>query len=64
MDVDEPWCERQSVAGHALVRVAFGEIPDRDDPTVGDGDVGDERRCAESVEDPGALEDRPKQRLT
>jgi hypothetical protein len=64
MDVNESRREREAVAGHAFVRVAIGEIPDRDDSAVGDGDVGDVRRCAESVVDPGALEDRPKQRLT
>ena len=64
MNVDETRREREPVAGHALVRVAVGEIPDRDDSAVGDGYVGNVRRCAESVVDPGALEDRPEQRLT
>jgi hypothetical protein len=64
VDVDKPRREREAVARHAVARIAFGEIPDRDDSAVGDGDVGDVRRCAESVVDPGALEDRPEQRLT
>jgi hypothetical protein len=64
MNVDEARCECEPVAGHALVRVAFGEIPDRNDSAVGDRDVGDEWRSTESVVDPWALEDRPEQRLT
>ena len=64
MNVDKTRREREPVAGHALVRVAVGEIPDRDDSAVGDGHIGDEWRSTESVVDPGALEDRPEQRLT
>jgi hypothetical protein len=46
------------------VGVAVGKVADRDDPPVGDGDVGDERRAAAAIVDPGSLEDRPEQRLT
>jgi hypothetical protein len=64
MNVDETRRDREPGAGYALVRIAFGQIPDRDDSAVGDGNIGDVWRCAESVVDPGALEDRPEQRLT
>ena len=64
MNVDESRCEREALAGHALMRVASGQIPDCDDSAVRDGDICDVRRSAESVVDPGALEDRPEQRLT
>jgi hypothetical protein len=64
MYVDEARCERKPFAGYAFVRIAAGEVSDRDDPAVGDGDVGRERRSAESVKDSRALEDRPEQRLT
>jgi hypothetical protein len=64
MDVDEARCEREPVGRYAFVRIAIGKVPDRDDPAVGDGDIGGERRSAEAVKDPGALEDRPEQRLT
>jgi hypothetical protein len=46
------------------VRVAIGEVPDRNDAPVGDGNVGDERRTTASIVDAGSLEDRPEQRLT
>jgi general stress protein YciG len=61
MYVDEARGEREPVTRDALVRVAIGQVPDRNDPAVGDGDVGRERRAAASVEDAGPLEDRPEQ---
>jgi len=64
VDVDEARCQREPIAGDALVRIAIGQVPDRNDPAVGDCDVGRERRAAASVEDTGPLEDRPEQRLT
>ena len=64
MYVDEARRDRKSIAGYAFVRIAAGEVSDRDDPAVGDGDVGRKRRSAESVKDPWALKDRPEQRLT
>jgi len=64
MDVDEARRQCESVARNAFVRVAVGEITDRGDAAVGNGDVGGERRVARAVVDPGALEDRPEQRLT
>jgi hypothetical protein len=62
--VDETRREREPVAGDAFARVAVGEIADRDDGTVGDGDVRGVWRPAQAVIDPRALEDRPEQRLT
>jgi hypothetical protein len=62
--VDKARRDRKPFAGDALVRIAAGEVSDRDDPAVGDGDVGREWRSAGPVEDLGALEDRPEQRLT
>jgi hypothetical protein len=64
MDVDEARREREPVGRNAFVRIAIGKVPDRDDPTVCDGDISGERRSAEAVEDQGALEDGPEQRLT
>jgi hypothetical protein len=64
MDVDKSRGERESLAGDAFVCVTIGEIADGDDPAVGDGDVGRERRTAGAVIDAGSLEDRPEQRLT
>jgi hypothetical protein len=64
MNVDEARREREAGTRDALVRVAVGEVPDRDDPAVGDGDVGGVWLPAVSVVDAGALEDRPEQRLT
>jgi hypothetical protein len=64
MDVDEARRECEPLGRDALVRIAVGKVPDRDDPTVGDGDISGERRSAEAVKDQGALEDRPEQRLT
>jgi hypothetical protein len=64
MHVDETRRERQSVARNAFARIAFGEISDRDDRTVGNRDVGRVWRPAQAVIDPRALEDRPEQRLT
>jgi hypothetical protein len=62
--VDETRCEREPVARDAFVRIAVGKIADRDDRTVGNGDVGRVWRPAQAVVDPRALEDRPEQRLT
>jgi hypothetical protein len=64
MYVDKARCDREPFAGNAFVRIAAGEVSDRDDPAVGDGDVGRERRAARSVKNLRALEDRPEQRLT
>ena len=64
MDIDEARCNREPVAGDALVRIAIGQVPDRNDSAVGDGDVGRVWRPTEAVIDPGSLEDRPEQRLT
>ena len=64
MNVDEAWCNRVSVARDALVRIAIGKVPDRDNPAVCDGDIGGERFAALSIVDAGALQDRPEQRLT
>jgi hypothetical protein len=64
MYVDEARREREPFAEDAFVRIAAGEISDRDDSAVSDGDVGGERRTAQPVKDSGALEDRPEQRLT
>jgi hypothetical protein len=64
MNVDEAGRKREPVARDALVRIAIGEVPDRDDPSVRDGDIGGERFAALSVIDAGALQDRPEQRLT
>ena len=64
MNVDETGCEREPFAEDAFVRVAFGKVPDRNDSAVRDGDVGGVWRSAAAVVDPGALEDRPEQRLT
>jgi len=62
--VDETRRKREPVAGGAFARIAVGEIADRDDLPVGDGNVGGVRRPAQAVVDPRALEDRPEQRLT
>jgi hypothetical protein len=64
MDVDEARRERKAGTRDALVRVAVGEVPDRDDPAVGNGDVGGVWLPTASVVDAGSLEDRPEQRLT
>ena len=64
MDVDEAWCKREPFAKDALARIAIGQVPDRNDPAVGDGDVGGERFSTASVVDAGPFEDRPDQRLT
>jgi hypothetical protein len=64
MNVDETRCECEPIAGDAFVRIAVGEVPDRNDSAVGDGDVGGVWLSAAAVVDPGALEDRPEQRLT
>jgi hypothetical protein len=64
MNVDETRCEREPVATDALVRFASGEVADRNDSAVRNGDVGGVWRPPAAVEDPGALEDRPEQRLT
>ena len=64
MYVDKSRRERKPVARDAFVRVAVGEIADRDDAAVGDRDVGGVRSGARAVVDPGPLEDRPEQRLT
>jgi hypothetical protein len=64
MNVDESRREGKPGARDAFVRVAVGEVPDRDDAAVGDRDVGGVRSGARAVVDPGALEDRPEQRLT
>jgi hypothetical protein len=64
MNVDETRREREPVATDAFVRVAIGEVSDRNDSAVRDGDVGGVWRPAAAVVDPGALEDRPEQRLT
>ena len=64
MNVDETRCEREPAAGDAFVRIAIGEVPDRNDSAVRDGDVGGVWRPAAAVVDPGALEDGLEQRLT
>ena len=64
VNVDEPGRQRESFAGDALVCITVGEIPDRDDPAVRDGDVGRVRNAAQAVVDPGPAEDRPEHRLT
>jgi hypothetical protein len=64
MDIDEAGRKRKPLAEDAFVRIAIGEVPDCNDSTVGDRDVGGVRRSAASVKDARALEDRPEQRLT
>ena len=64
MNVDEAGCEDEPGAGDTLECVAVGEVPDGDDPAVGDGDVGGKGCATVSVVDEWVFEDRPEQRLT
>jgi hypothetical protein len=64
MNVDEARRKRKPVARNAFACIAIGKVPDGDDPSVRDGDIGGERFAALSVIDAGALQDRPEQRLT
>ncbi|WP_317995541.1 hypothetical protein [Vulcanimicrobium alpinum] len=64
MDIDEARRKSKSITRNSFTRFAVGEVPDRNDPAVRDGDIGGVRRITGAVVDSGALEDRPEQRLT
>ena len=64
MNVDETGRECQRTAGNALVCVTLGKITDCDDSSVGDADVGGERRGAGPVEHGRPFEDSPEHRLS
>jgi hypothetical protein len=63
VNVDEPGCQRLTVARDGDERFALGAVADDGNPAVGYRDVGDERRGSASIVDARVPENCLQQRL-